>query len=83
MTSSEFPPEGQFTVNEQGANGVGGFVPYGLKLKYGFFVDQEGVRSDPALMNCPEHAVAVASLENAPRPPYAGSPGANAEAGQI
>lgn len=69
MTSGEIIPT-HFTKNELGADGVGGFIPYGLRLDGEFFVDaQTGARSDPGLMHCPDHAADVSAYELSERNP--------------
>ena len=70
MTSGEIIPITHFTQNELGADGVGGFVPYGLRLSGKFFVDtQTDVRFDPTVMNCPNHAADVSAYELSERNP--------------
>ncbi len=67
MTSSEAPKnpnETPFTVNKEGADGVGGFVLYGLRLEGGIFHDNKGNRYDPALMGCPDHPRQVVGSES-------------------
>ncbi len=67
MASPESTPA-THTKNEQGSDGVGGFVPYGLMLNREIFENIEtGVRYDPYLMQCPEHAADVDALEGSPR----------------
>lgn len=68
MASPEFPPTTHFTKNEQGVDGVGGFVPYDLKLNREIFENiKTGVRYDPHLMQCPKHATNVDAFEGSPR----------------
>ena len=81
MTSGEFTPTKHFIVDEKGANGVGGWVAYGLRLEGRYFIDQEGARYDPTLMGCPEHAQVVISNENGNTTSMGSQhPGAQAEA---
>jgi hypothetical protein len=81
MASKEFSPTTHFIEDKPGADGVGGYIPYGLRLEEGFFVDEDGARYEPSLLSCPEHAEAVASNESKTAPLHSSDhPAAPAEA---